>query len=85
MELISKFTKGPAEVLGIQAGTLAEGSCADITIFDPDKEYTIDSSTFYSKGRNTPFNEWEVKGQVAAAIVDGKAVYSKIKGLTGKI
>lgn len=84
-ELVSKFTKGPAEVLGIDAGTLAEDSNADITIFDPDAEYTIDSSTFHSKSRNTPFNGWKVKGKVAATIVNGKIIYSTIKDVKGKI
>lgn len=84
-DLVSKFSKGPAEVLGIDSGTLEEGRCADITIFDPDKKNTIDSSKFYSKSRNTPFNGWEVKGQVAATIVDGKIIYSNIKGIKGKI
>ena len=84
-ELISKFTKGPAEVLGINAGTLEEEQNADITVFDPDKKHIIDSSKFYSKARNPPFNGWEVQGQVAATIVDGKVIFSNIKGVKGKI
>ena len=84
-DLVSKFTKGPAEVLGIDSGTLEIGKNADITIFDPDKANTIDSSKFYSKARNTPFNGWKVKGKVAATIVNGKVIYSTIKGVKGKI
>lgn len=84
-QFVSKFTEGPARVLGIDAGSLTEGSDADVTIFDPDAEQTIDSSKFYSKARNTPFDGWEVKGKVAATIVDGKIIYSNIKGVKGKI
>ena len=75
-DLVSKFTKGPAEVLNIDSGTLREDSDADITIFDPDRKNIIDSSKFYSKARNTPFNGWEVKGEVVATIVNGRVVYS---------
>jgi len=84
-QLISKFTQGPAEVLGIDAGTLEEGSKADITIFDPDIENTIESSKFFSKARNTPFNGSKVKGRVAATIVDGKIIYSIMNNVKGKI
>ena len=83
-ELISKFTVGPAEVLGLQTG-LAEGSIADITVFDPDLKHTIDSSLFFSKSRNTPFNGCEVRGKTMATIVDGKFVYSLLDGIKGMI
>lgn len=54
--LISKFTKGPADVLGMPIGTLENGRPADITILDPEKEGVVDADKFYSKSRNTPFN-----------------------------
>ena len=83
-ELISKFTVGPAEVLGLQTG-LAEGANADITIFDPELKHKILAASFYSKSRNTPFDGCEVRGKAMATIVDGKFVYSLLNGIKGMI
>jgi dihydroorotase len=85
MDLISKFTVGPAKVLNIPAGTLSLGASADITLIDINKEYCIDSSKFYSKSRNTPFNTWNVKGKIAATLVDGVCIYSSIPTIKGII
>jgi dihydroorotase len=74
-ELIAKFTVGPAEVLGLDIGTLKTGSDADITILDIDAEHTIDKNTFKSKSRNTPFHGYKAKGKAVATIVNGKFVY----------
>lgn len=84
-DLISKFTSGPAEVLGIDAGTIAIGKKADVTILDPNFRYTIDKEKFYSKSRNTPFNGKKVKGRAVATIVSGKFVFSLIDGTSGAI
>ena len=54
MQMAAKMSYNPAKVLGIPKGTLDEGKIADITIINPDKEYTIDVNTFESKGKNTP-------------------------------
>lgn len=75
-ELIAKFTSGPAEVLGMDIGNLAEGKTADITIIDPDATFTIDSEDFFSKSKNTPFNGTQVTGKVMGTIVDGEFVYN---------
>ena len=75
-QLIAKFTTGPAELLGLPVGTLSCGEAADITLFDPDAEYTFDSGKFFSKSRNTPFNGYKAKGCVCATFVSGKCVYN---------
>lgn len=77
-ELVSKFTVGPAELLGMDFGTLRLGKPADVTIIDPDKVIKIDSSKFYSKSRNTPFNGMTFKGKAVATIVDGRIVFSEL-------
>ena len=77
-QLISKFTKGPAELLKRPIGSLSIGSVADVTVIDPDVEHTIDISTFYSKSRNTPFDGYQAKGRTAATFVDGVCVYSRL-------
>lgn len=73
--LVRRMTVGPAEVLGIENYSLAEGNNADITIFDPAAEYIVDSEKFKSKSRNTPFDGKEVTGKIVMTIVDGKIVY----------
>ena len=76
MQMAAKMSYNPAKVLGIPKGTLDEGKIADITIIDPDKEYTIDVNTFESKGKNTTFDGYKVSGEVEYTILNGKVVYS---------
>lgn len=78
-QLIEKMSVNPAKLLGIKKGNISEGFDADITIIDPNAKYSIDSSNFFSKGRNTPFNGYNVRGKVDVTIVGGKMVYEKGK------
>lgn len=75
LQLVEKMSTNPAKVLGIEKGTLKEGSTADLLIADFEKEITIDASGFASKGKNTPFDGLKVFGQVEMTICDGKIVY----------
>jgi dihydroorotase len=43
-------------------------------VLDPEEEWSIDAKSFYSKGRNTPFNGWAVKGRAKAVIINGKVI-----------
>jgi dihydroorotase len=74
--LISLMTHRPAGVIGIDKGTITEGDRADITIIDPDAEYTIDAAKFESKSRNCPYSNWQVTGRVQKTIVAGEIRYS---------
>ena len=74
--LIEKLTAAPARFLGRELGALKPGAPADITMFDPDKEWVVDPATFASKGRNTPLAGATLKGRVVATIVAGDVVYS---------
>ncbi len=76
---VSKFTKGPAEILGLPIGTLAEGSDADITILDPDCEHVIDINSFYSKSRNNPYHGYKAKGKAVAVLVNGEFVFNTMQ------
>src|SRR5437660_1994309 len=58
-QLIEKLTISPARVLGIDRGTLRPGAVADVTLIDPDVEWTIDARHFRSKSRNSPFAGWK--------------------------
>ena len=74
-ELAEKMCLKPAEILDLEGGKLVVGAPADIAIVDIDKKFTIDGSEFVSKGKNTPFNGYEVYGVVACTIVDGEIKY----------
>ena len=74
-DILRKMTLNPAMILRTGGGRLALGADADITIFDPNEEWVIDPEQFKSKGRNTPFGGFKVKGKVKYTIVGGKVVY----------
>jgi dihydroorotase len=71
------FSAGPARVLGLPGGTLAEGAPADVTLFDPKGRWTVDPQRFLSKGRSTPFAGWELSGAPAATVVSGTVVWRR--------
>ncbi len=75
-QLIAKFTSGPADVLGLPIGTLKMGSAADLTVLDPDFEFTINPDEFKSKSRNSPFGGYQARGRAVCTIVGGKIVHN---------
>ncbi len=76
-ELIAKFTVNPARLLGLPKGTLSIGAAADVTVFDPAREWQFDKSATASKSLNSPFYGWPLKGKVVATIVEGKTVWAE--------
>lgn len=74
-ELIEKMSLNPAKLINIDRGSIEEGKVADITIFDENENYKIDSSKFKSKSKNTPFDKMKVFGKVKYTIVNGDVVY----------
>ena len=73
--IIRRMTTNPADILHLPKGRMSLGVDADLTIFDPDEEWTIDPEQFASKARNTPFAGRRVKGRVKYTIVQGKVIY----------
>lgn len=73
--LIERMTTGPARVLGLDAGRLAEGAIADVTIIDPAKRWTVKVDSFRSKSRNCPYDGWKLKGRPTCTIVAGQVRY----------
>jgi dihydroorotase len=74
--IVELFTAGPARVVDLKGrGTLARGSHADVTIFDPKKRWTFEAAKSRSKSHNTPFDGWQLTGKVVATVVGGKMVY----------
>lgn len=77
LNVIAKLTEGPAQVLGRSPSTLRPGQHADIVIFDPEQTWTVDTTTFVSKGKNSPLHGQHLKGQVMLTMVDGKVVFRR--------
>jgi dihydroorotase len=72
--IIELLTIGPARAFSLPGGTLAPGSPADITVFDPASEWEVDVQRFKSKSRNTPFEGWKLRGGVVTTFIDGRRV-----------
>ena len=75
-DVIKKLTSTPADIFNLKAGNLSLGNEADILIFNPSLEYSIDISKFHSKSKNSPFDGWKVKGKVLHTLVKGITAYS---------
>jgi dihydroorotase len=73
--LVELISLNPAKILGVPGGTLAVGSPADLTIFDPKAEGAYDVGTSKSKSRNSPFKGRNLKGKVVRTLVAGETVY----------
>lgn len=78
MDMAVKMSYNPAHIIGIdeEYGRLTPDSKADIVIFDPNEEWTVDVAKFMSKGHNTPYNGQTLKGRVKTTIVDGELRYN---------
>ncbi len=74
-KLMELMSTAPARVFGLPGGSLAVGSPADVTLIDPQAEWTIDATRFRSKGRNCPFDGMAVTGRVVCTIVGGEIKY----------
>jgi dihydroorotase len=73
--LIEMYTVEPARLLTIDAGTLSIGARADVTLIDPELEWTVRVDQFQSASRNSPFDGWKLKGRAVQTIVRGKTVW----------
>jgi dihydroorotase len=74
--LIEMYTVEPARLLKINAGTLSIGAPADVTLIDPDLEWTVKIGKFESASRNSPFDDWKLKGRAVRTIVRGRTVWN---------
>lgn len=75
--LVELMSGSPRRIFRLGGG-LGPGQPADIAVIDIEKEYNIDSRTFLSKGRSTPFDGWKVRGEVLMTLKDGRAVYNNL-------
>ncbi len=69
------MSTAPARAFRLDAGTLAPGAPADVTIVDPDAAWTVEARAFRSRSRNTPFQGWELTGRAIATVVGGDVAF----------
>lgn len=75
IDALSRVTVRPADILGVEAGSLAVGTPADLCIFDPREHFTVTPDALRSQGKNTPFVGYELPGRVRYTLVGGQVVY----------
>jgi len=73
--VVDLMTRRPASILGLEAGTLAEGAAADICLFDPSESWTYETKAGHSKSGNSPWNGKKLQGRVKTTLVDGRVVF----------
>jgi dihydroorotase len=76
-DMIAKYTVNPARLLNLNKGTLSVGADADVTVFDPDREWVFEKAATASNSSNSPFYGWKLKGRAVAVVVGGKVVWSE--------
>lgn len=80
-ELVRRLSTAPAQLLGVEGGTLREGAAADIAVLSPERRWTYDPAKGYSKSRNSPWAGKQFEGRVEATLVAGKLVYHADRGV----
>jgi dihydroorotase len=76
-KFLEKMTANPANILGLNKGTLRVGTAADIVIFSPDKEYEVKAEEFESKSKNSPYDGWKLYGKPQYTIVRGHIIVNQ--------
>jgi dihydroorotase len=74
--LVELYTTNPARLLNLNAGTLAVGAAADVTLINAEMDWTVDAKKSQSLSCNTPFDGWSLKGRAVRTIVDGRTVWA---------
>jgi dihydroorotase len=77
MSIVAKLTEGPAQVLGRSPSSLRPGARANLVVFDPEHNWTVDTSQFVSKGKNSPLHGQRLKGQVMLTMMDGDIIFRR--------
>ena len=75
--LVERMSCAPARLFKLPGGTLRRGALGDVTVFDPDAQWTVDPARFESKGRNTPYAGRTLRGLVDLTLVDGRVIHRR--------
>lgn len=74
-DVVAKMTSVPAAIYGLDAGSLAVGSAADVTVIDPRMRWQVDATAFRSRSRNTPFHGWTFTGRPVLTLLSGRITH----------
>jgi len=77
LRAIDLITRGPADLMGMNAGRLKPGAPADLVLFDPDRAWKVSADVLNSKSKNSPFDGRPVQGLVLRTVIDGRTVYTR--------
>ncbi|HIP39635.1 MAG TPA: dihydroorotase [Desulfocapsa sulfexigens] len=78
MRMVELMSSAPARILKVEGGTLATGTVADVTVIDPDKEFVFTKESILSKGKNSPFIDWKLKGKAVLTIMNGRITHNEL-------
>lgn len=78
MRMVELMSSAPAQILKVPGGTLATGTVADVTVIDPEKEFTFTKDSILSKGKNSPFLDWKLKGKAVLTIMNGRITHDEL-------
>ncbi len=76
-EMLAKLTMNPADILGLNKGSIDIGKPADVVVFNPDEEYTVNVAEFKSKSKNSPYDGWKLYGKPEYTVVGGRIVVNQ--------
>ena len=75
LRLVELMSAGPARIIGVPGGTLAEGAVADVTLIDPERRFVFDATANHSKSANSPFLGWQLQGRAARTYLAGRLAW----------
>ena len=78
MRMVELMSSAPAQILKVAGGTLTTGAVADVTVIDPEKEFTFTRDSILSKGKNSPFLDWDLKGKAVLTIMNGRITHDEL-------
>ncbi len=76
--LVQLMSCSPAAILGVAGGSLRNGEIADVTVIDPERQFTFSAEKSYSKGKNTPFDGWSLQGKAVLTFLGGRITYQDL-------
>jgi len=79
MRMVELMSSSPARILKVPGGALAAGSVADVTVIDPEKEFVFTKESILSRGKNSPFLDWELKGKAVLTIMGGQITHNELQ------
>jgi dihydroorotase len=78
LRMVELMSSAPARILQVEGGTLADGTVADVTVIDPEKEFVFTKESILSKGKNSPFLDWKLQGKAVLTIMGGRITHNEL-------